>query len=451
MPEFTEFPIPRKDVADTTEGQKTAIRTALGAAAAADLSNVDNTSDADKPVSTAQQAALDMKADNANSYTRAELDRAFAIGVAAIGRGIRTDGTDPALVIPKQAVTDIAFDNFTVILPWLALPDYTPATDQILWTNEDGSNGVRILLLTTGALALEIGDGTDWTRYTTPTRTLADYADHTPLRIALVCLRSGISQFYVNGATWDTIDCSAQSDISLTTASDWSVLDAPGRAMGDYVRINRFASAAEIAYHSRVPDTILSLGTGSNSYTSDFSAGTDGWARFVGANTVLAGNQDGVFGEDNVLSFSDSNNGATGTAGRRITQGIVPLGNVPIRLKFKVYLPSGQNAKSITVRHNGGLGFGGNHRVFPPYDEWTNISLEGDTSASGSQTVWISLANATGFESWDSDGSVVHLKDIIVDVIGLAELIDLSASGATKPDLVGSNDATRGATANDTI
>ena len=41
-------------------------RSNIGAAAAADVSNVDNTSDADKPVSTAQQTALDLKADNAD-------------------------------------------------------------------------------------------------------------------------------------------------------------------------------------------------------------------------------------------------------------------------------------------------------------------------------------------------------------------------------------------------
>lgn len=38
------------------------------------LGNVDNTSDADKPVSTAQQSALNGKADKATTYTKTELD-----------------------------------------------------------------------------------------------------------------------------------------------------------------------------------------------------------------------------------------------------------------------------------------------------------------------------------------------------------------------------------------
>lgn len=38
------------------------------------LSNVNNTSDMDKPVSTAQQAALDLKADKSDTYTKVEVD-----------------------------------------------------------------------------------------------------------------------------------------------------------------------------------------------------------------------------------------------------------------------------------------------------------------------------------------------------------------------------------------
>lgn len=41
------------------------------------LSNVDNTSDANKPVSTAQQAALDLKADKSTTYTKTETDGAI--------------------------------------------------------------------------------------------------------------------------------------------------------------------------------------------------------------------------------------------------------------------------------------------------------------------------------------------------------------------------------------
>lgn len=45
------------------------------------LSNVDNTSDLSKPISTATQSALDLKADKATTYTKTEVDSAIATAV----------------------------------------------------------------------------------------------------------------------------------------------------------------------------------------------------------------------------------------------------------------------------------------------------------------------------------------------------------------------------------
>ncbi len=47
------------------------------------LGNVDNTSDANKPVSTAQQAALDLKADKSTTYTKTEVDSAISSAVSS--------------------------------------------------------------------------------------------------------------------------------------------------------------------------------------------------------------------------------------------------------------------------------------------------------------------------------------------------------------------------------
>ena len=64
MPEFTEFPIPRKDVSELNAGEQQNVREGVG------LGNVDNTSDADKPISSATQTALDLKADAESALPR---------------------------------------------------------------------------------------------------------------------------------------------------------------------------------------------------------------------------------------------------------------------------------------------------------------------------------------------------------------------------------------------
>ena len=48
-----------------------------------DLGNVDNTSDLDKPVSSASQAQLDLKADKSDTYTKAEIDSEISTNVAS--------------------------------------------------------------------------------------------------------------------------------------------------------------------------------------------------------------------------------------------------------------------------------------------------------------------------------------------------------------------------------
>jgi hypothetical protein len=47
------------------------------------LANVDNTSDTAKPVSTAQQTALDLKADKSTTYTKTQVDAAIAAAISA--------------------------------------------------------------------------------------------------------------------------------------------------------------------------------------------------------------------------------------------------------------------------------------------------------------------------------------------------------------------------------
>lgn len=67
------------------------------------LSNVDNTSDANKPVSTAQQAALDLKADKATTYTKTETDGAIETALEEYVKFTDYSGQDKAGVIKTSS------------------------------------------------------------------------------------------------------------------------------------------------------------------------------------------------------------------------------------------------------------------------------------------------------------------------------------------------------------
>lgn len=67
------------------------------------LSNVDNTSDVNKPVSTAQQAALDLKADKATTYTKTETDGAIETALEEYVKFTDYAGQDTAGVIKTSS------------------------------------------------------------------------------------------------------------------------------------------------------------------------------------------------------------------------------------------------------------------------------------------------------------------------------------------------------------
>ena len=100
------------------------------------LGNVDNTSDANKPVSTATQTALNLKADQATTYTKTEVDTAL---------GLKVDDTEIASVnllradkyLSAQAVANMAYS----VEGKLSKVQYNNATDvdyEVLTYNGSG-------------------------------------------------------------------------------------------------------------------------------------------------------------------------------------------------------------------------------------------------------------------------------------------------------------------------
>jgi hypothetical protein len=113
------------------------------------LGNVDNTSDANKPVSTAQQTALDLKANSATpTFTGMATIPKITVG------GIEIDTTSPAdtnvlkynaslnKYIPGVASTVAALDDLTDVIISAATPNQVLKYDGYNWVNANAPSGV---------------------------------------------------------------------------------------------------------------------------------------------------------------------------------------------------------------------------------------------------------------------------------------------------------------------
>lgn len=144
------------------------------------LSNVDNTSDANKPVSTAQQTALNAKVDKATLTAKGDLYAATAastvtrLGLGTNGQGLVVDTTTPtgmkwADLVASNAVTSVAGRTGAVVLTksdvGLANVDNTSDANKPVSTATQAAinakaNDNAVVKLAPGAQQIMTGDGT---------------------------------------------------------------------------------------------------------------------------------------------------------------------------------------------------------------------------------------------------------------------------------------------------
>jgi len=154
---------------------------------------------------------------------------------------------------------------------------------------------------------------------------------------------------------------------------------------------------------------IKAAGTGetfTNRYTSDFSAGADGW---TGVRSTVEGNIDSIGGQDDWLrSYAN-----TETAYHYTNKAFYSAG-ARYKLSFTYYLPSGQTSVTRFIPYIGTLGFSG-------YQSTTNTvtSVVSDVNiALGNAMLYFHPASATspsfaGANSATDD--VYYLKNILLD------------------------------------
>jgi hypothetical protein len=203
-------------------------RSNIGAAAAADLTahtdstsnphgvtaaqvglgNVDNTSDADKPVSTAQQTALDLKAD-ATALTTETNARIDADNRREFAGGVYLDGATTTFIQNKATLGNGI--NFSVAGSFVS--NDTTSTDFIF--RQNNSNPAIDLRIDNGNLELTFRSSSS-----TFVRASTSILQNKFYTFLVVCDYSNLAYLYVNGNLADTVTVSSLSTPIVSVANE---------------------------------------------------------------------------------------------------------------------------------------------------------------------------------------------------------------------------------------
>ncbi len=186
----------------------------------------------------------------------------------------------------------------------------------------------------------------------------------------------------------DNIKFYINSTISITTASKIDGAGAINGDTSDKVIGNRAAAdrtfdgtIAWVGLFNDVDDTRWSefldhfvleekwRGADNKVYTSDFSVGADGWGQ---NDVVVAGNIDGIAGENDTLRFYANADNSTHNTYK---SGLVKIGK-KFRVSFRYYLPSANtNVNGIKLVYSNGVSLPG-VGLETTYDAWTQVSYD---------------------------------------------------------------------------
>ena len=160
------------------------------------------------------------------------------------------------------------------------------------------------------------------------------------------------------------------------------------------------------------PELVLNGGmaavTETNVYTSNFSAGTNGWTPQRGA---VAGNIDAIDGQDNNLRFTTNNVNSSHYTTK--TTGVMTVGNY-YRVRLDYYIPSGQsNIDGIKARLGTVFSDIGNTT-----DAWASIDFYATLAMADAIQIW---GFDGGASSWQDAGSddVFYIRNVRIEVVTL--------------------------------
>jgi hypothetical protein len=342
---------------------------------------------------------------------------------------------------------DMGTNDFT--LHWEgALPDWTPSAEQRLYQKfVGGVEYVFLRLSTSGNLIVSLA-ASGSVLYTATSTASVGIADNGAGKISAVVVRetslaNGSVTFYVNGVQLGSaVSITAAATVSISNAAVAIYMGgATARTAGNFFGFrlfNRALSAAEVLDLSINGVALADRGASQTPvYTSDFSAGADGWVDF--ASSTVTGNVDGIDGVDDVLEFealTSNPRASTGADLRDIRD------KQYFYVQFDMYHSGNLTTKGVQLRDDffsariiRVSGDSSSSAAFTsPDGEWTTVrgvfTTSSDAAIGG--PIDITHVNAAGNAPSATAGDKVYIKNFIYKTAGLtSELIASNAQSNT--------------------
>jgi hypothetical protein len=323
-----------------------------------------------------------------------------------------TSGSRAETTLTGQA---LGTSDFSVVTAFRTATVVPTAIQYIVALREDANNHIELTYRTDGSLQLACTKAGVSVLTSFHATFLSTYSGQA---IAVGFTRSGTTITGVINGSQVVSASNASADISFTAAAQYSI--------GGYVALapytsriywapiyNRLLTTAEIAeaglYGISAADE---WGSQTPVYTSDFSAGADGWNGF---RSTVTGNVDGIGSPptDNVLRIvCDSTASNTHGASKSISGLIV---GKRYRLSGKAFISNSQTlVQGISISDpNNGVSYG----VILQSTSWTSFSIEFVVSSSSSLAIY--LRNNTSGISFSGNGTdEAYVTDLLLTPIG---------------------------------
>lgn len=334
------------------------------------------------------------------------------------------DGLNDDIVKTDDSLLDFGTDGDFSIEMVIKPDDVTRTTDYLI-NKEDGGVGWG-LYLNEDDLYIRLDDNNTDASAVIGT---AQFSDYVWAHVFVVFDRSGNAIAYINGESVGTVDISGVSN-TISNAGNLHIANdsADGNEYKGEIAVtkayNRTFTAAEVEQFYSKALLAFKYSGKTNAYDSDFSAGADSWTTTNGAYGAVAGNIDGIDGEDDTLRF-------TAVAAYGSYRGIyttVAARNEKHKsryITFKYYIPS-TNSEIDGVRFMSTNLTEFYTDIQTVTDAWTTVKAQYTTTGSAYVVFAGYDGSARNYTEVGGD-DVFYITDINIDQLGC--VLDYNPSG----------------------